>query len=76
MTPVNVLDRSLVGDALGEAQGSARAERSVILRRESLGGLLRQIDRRAEGDDHARNEQRGRTTAKNVSAKFAFRFHS
>src|SRR5262249_17564047 len=33
------------------------------------------MDRRAESDNHARKEQRGRAAAKNVSAKFSFRFH-
>ena len=56
VTPVNVLDRRLIGDALGEAQASARAERRIMLRRDIFGWLLRQIDRRAEGDDHARKE--------------------
>jgi hypothetical protein len=34
------------------------------------------LDRRAEGDNHAREEQRSRAAAKNVSANFAVRFHS
>jgi hypothetical protein len=34
------------------------------------------MDRRAERDNHARKEQRARAAAKNVSAKFAFCFHS
>ena len=34
------------------------------------------MDRRAESDNHARKEQRARAAAKNVSAKFAFCFHS
>ena len=34
------------------------------------------MDRRAEGDNHARKEQRARAAAKNVSTKFVVRFHS
>src|SRR5438874_4028016 len=45
MLPVNVFDRSLIRDAIGEAQASARvsicAEGGVILRRESIWELLR-----------------------------------
>ena len=80
VTPVNVFDRT--SDTRRDRRSSSsalvciRAEGGVILRSESLGRLLRQIDRRAEGDNHARKEQRGRAAAKNVSANFAFRFHS
>jgi len=45
MSPVNIFNRSLVRDALREAQASAlvpiRAEGGITLRRESLGSLLR-----------------------------------
>jgi hypothetical protein len=45
MAPVNVFNRSLIRDAIGEAQASVlvsvRAEGGVILRRDSLGWLLR-----------------------------------
>src|SRR5437773_9797854 len=34
------------------------------------------MDRRAEGDKHARKKQCARAAAKNVSTKFVFRFHS
>ena len=80
MAPVDFFDCALISDTIGKAQASAlvsiRAEGGVILRSGSLGRLLRQIDRRAEGDNHAREEQRDRAAAKNVSAKFAFCFHS
>ena len=80
MAPVNVFNGSLVGDAFREAQASAlvciRAERGVTLRREGLGRVLRQIDRRAEGDNDARKQQRNRAAAKNVSVNFVVRFHS
>jgi hypothetical protein len=75
VTPVNVLDRSLVSDALGEAQASDRTESRVILRRDSLEWLLRDIDRPAEGDNYAPKKQRGRADTKNVSVNFVVRFH-
>src|SRR6516164_9653251 len=80
MAPVNVLDRPLVGDALHKAQTSTLmcigAEGGVILLTGSLNRLLRQIDRRAEGDNDARKEQRRRAVPKNVSANLIVRFHS
>src|SRR2546421_12730002 len=80
MEPVNVLNRSLIGYAIGEAQASLlvciRAKGGVILRRKSLARLLRQVDRQAERYNHGRKKQRARAAAKNVSANFVVRFHS
>src|SRR5438093_312665 len=92
MTPVHVLDRSLISYALGKAQRSAPSEsrsghgRDVLVCIHAEGGTLvgswtlqrmvRQIDCRAQRDNHARNKQRSCTAANNVSASFASCFHS
>ena len=60
------------------SQTRARMRRSRVRSRRSrryLGILLRYMDRRAERDNHARQEQRRRNAAKNVGADFAFSFH-
>jgi hypothetical protein len=80
MTPVNVFDRCLICNAFCEAQALVpvciRAEGGVTLQRKNLGTLLRQMNRRAEGDNDAGKKQCARAAAKNVSAKFVVRFHS
>src|SRR5438477_9561417 len=60
------------------SQTRARMRRSRVRSRRGrryLGTLLRYMDRRAERDNHARQEQRRRNAAKNVGADFAFCFH-
>ncbi|PYJ31086.1 MAG: hypothetical protein DME90_00270 [Verrucomicrobia bacterium] len=51
------------------------AEGGVILWSRKL-GVFRCVDLRRQRDNHARKKERGRATAKDVTANLAFRLHS